>query len=83
MILRFWKIFLHNKIINKTWSTKNQENSAHCTGDNYLTNHLVKFLQDWIKPWKVGAPRVCTGYDFVLYMLLIVIKDCVLMLWLI
>ena len=29
VILRFWKIALHNKIINKTRSTKNQENSAH------------------------------------------------------
>ena len=26
---RFRKIALHNKIINKTRSTKNQENSAH------------------------------------------------------
>ena len=30
-------------------------------GGNYLTNHLVKFLQDRIKPWRVGALRVCTG----------------------
>ena len=43
---------LQNKIINKTWSTKNQENSAHCFEDNYLTNHLAKFLQDRIKPWR-------------------------------
>ena len=41
---------LHHKIINKTRSTKNQENSAHRFEDNYLTNHLVKFLQDTIKP---------------------------------
>ena len=38
------------KIINKTRLIKNQENSAHRFGDNYLTNHLVKFLQDSIKP---------------------------------
>ena len=50
VILRFQKIVLHNKIINKTRSTKNQENSAHRFGDNYLTNHVVKFLQDRIKP---------------------------------
>ena len=37
---------LHNKIINKTRSTKNQENSAHRFVDNYLTNHLAIFLQD-------------------------------------
>ena len=37
---------------------------AHRFGDNYLTNHLVKFLQDRIKPWRVGARRVCTGYHF-------------------
>ena len=43
-------IFTYHKIINKTWSTENQENSPHRFGDNYLTNHLVKFLQDRIKP---------------------------------
>ena len=42
-ILWFRKIALHNEIINKTRSTKNQENSVHSFGDNYLTNHLVKF----------------------------------------
>ena len=55
VILRFWKIALHNEIINKTWSTKNQENSAHRSGNNYLTNNVVKFLQDRIKPWRVEA----------------------------
>ena len=40
VILRFWKMGLQNKIINKTWSTKNQENSKH----NYLTNHLSESL---------------------------------------
>ena len=62
----FWfrKTFLYHKIINKTQSTKNQENSAHRFGDNYLTNHLVKFLQERIKHWRVGALRVCTGYHF-------------------
>ena len=56
----------HNKIINKIRSTKNQENSACHFGDNYLTNHLVKFLQVRIKPWRIGALRVCTGYHFCL-----------------
>ena len=46
------------------WLTINQENSAHHFGDNYLTNNLIKFLQDKIKPWRVGALRVCTGYHF-------------------
>ena len=64
--LRFRKIVLHNKIINKTRSTKNQENSMHRFGDNYLTNHLVKFLQVRIKPWRVGALRVRTAYHFFL-----------------
>ena len=64
MILRFIKIVLYNQIINKTRSTKNQENSAHRFGHNYLTNHLVKFLQDRIKPWRVGSLKVCTGYHF-------------------
>ena len=48
----FWfrKTVLHYKIINKTRSTKNQENSTQCFGDNYLANHLVKFMQYRIKP---------------------------------
>ena len=57
---------LHNKIINKIWLTKNQENSAHGFVDNYLTNHLANFLKDRIKPWRVGALRVCTAYHFFL-----------------
>ena len=28
VILMFWKMILHNKIIYKTWSTKYHENSA-------------------------------------------------------
>ena len=40
MILRHRKIVLPNKGINKTRSTKNQENSAHRFGDNYFPNHL-------------------------------------------
>ena len=51
-------------MMNKTGWTKNQENSAHCFVDNYLTNHYAKFLQDRIKPWRVGALRGCTGYHF-------------------
>ena len=47
---RFRKIVLHNKIITNTQTTKNQQNSAHYFGGNYLTNHLTKFLQDRIKP---------------------------------
>ena len=63
-MLKFPNIVLHNKIIDKTRSTKNKENSAHCFGDNYFTNYFVEFLQDKIKPWSVGALRVCTGYHF-------------------
>ena len=50
--------------VDKSRLTKKQENSAHRFGDNYLTDHLVKFLQVRIKPWKVGALRGCTGYHF-------------------
>ena len=49
-VFRFQNIILHHQIINKTGSTKNQENSAHRFGDNYLITHLVKFLHDRIKP---------------------------------
>ena len=64
MILRFWKMLLHNKVINEIRSIKNQENSAHRFVDNYLANHLAKFLQEKIQPWRVVAYRVCTGYHF-------------------
>ena len=43
------KTALHHKIIKKTRSKKFQENSVQCFGDNYLSNHLVKILQDRIK----------------------------------
>ena len=62
--LRHRKFVFPNKIINKTRSTKCQENSTQRFGKNYLANHLIKFLQDRIKPWKVGALKVCTGYHF-------------------
>ena len=58
------KIALHNKTINKTRLTNYQENSADRFVNNYLTNHLAKFLQDRIKPWRVGALRVWTSYHF-------------------
>ena len=64
MIFQFRKIILHEKIINKTQTTKSQENSAHRFGEYYLTNHLVKFLQDKIKPLRIEALRVGTDYDF-------------------
>ena len=43
---------------------KDEENSVHLFGDNNLTNHIAIFLQDWIKPSRVGALRVSTGYQF-------------------
>ena len=43
-------IILYNDIIYKTRKKKDQENSALCSADNYLTNDLIKFLQDRIKP---------------------------------
>ena len=50
VVLPFWKIVLHNLIINKTRTTKNQENHTHCFEENYLTEHFQKFLQDKINP---------------------------------
>ena len=61
------KIVLHHKIINKNRSTKSQENSAHHFVDNYLTNHIAKFLQDRIKPWRVYLNKhFISEQDFVL-----------------
>ena len=42
---------------------KNRQHSTYWFGDNYLANNIEKFLQDKIKPWKVGALRVSTGYQ--------------------
>ena len=60
MIYGCEKLFLFNKIINITRTTKNQENSAHRFGKNCLPKNLVKFLQYRIKAWKVGALRLRT-----------------------
>ena len=43
---------------------KNPENSAQCFGDSYLAIHLVKFLQNTIKPWGVRALRVNPSCPF-------------------
>ena len=66
MIFWFRKTLFHHKIINKTRSTKNQENSAHRFGYNYLTNHLAKFLLDRMKPWRVGALKGRIHYEIFL-----------------
>ena len=36
--------------MNEIRLTKKQENAVHRFGDNYLTDYLVKLLQDRIKP---------------------------------
>ena len=45
VILWFRKIVLLSKIAGKMRTTKNQENSAHRFGENYLTDHLMKFFK--------------------------------------
>ena len=72
VILRFRKIALCNKIIKKTWSTKDQENSVHRFGDNCLTNHVVKFLQDRINPEELELLEYALVITF--FILTIVIK---------
>ena len=58
------KLFLAIKVLIKLDRQKMKE-IPHTVLDTYLTNHLVKFLQDKIKPWRVGALRACTGcYQF-------------------
>ena len=62
MILWFRKLFSTRKLLTK--SERNEpENSSHRFGDNYLTDHLVKFLQGRIKPCRIGALRVSTGFQ--------------------
>ena len=58
---------LHNKIINKTQTTKNQKHFGHYFGEHYLANHFAKFLPDRIKPYRVGASRATTDYTFFLF----------------
>ena len=57
-------VVLHNEMIKKMPMKK--DNSTHHFWDNYLTNYLIKFLEDRIKSWKVGPVRVSTGYQFFL-----------------
>ena len=64
--LRFYgskKLFFTNKVIDKTRTTQNQENFEHRFGENYLTNHLAKFLRDRIKFQRVQGFRVSTRYN--------------------
>ena len=49
LISRFWELFFTIRLLTKREGQENQENSAHHFGDNYLTNHLLKFVQDRIK----------------------------------
>ena len=51
------KFALHNKIVSKAQTIRNQEKSTQVfqrqvfsIGDKYLTNHFVEFLRDWVKP---------------------------------
>ena len=76
VILRFPKIVLHNKIINNMWMTNNQENSTQYFGGNYLTNHHAKFLQGWIKPWRVWSfLNKFLSKDFITYFNLLYDSD--------
>ena len=64
-VLRLRKIVLYNEIINKKRATKNQENPAHCFGENYLRNDLAKFLQYRIKLKWVGALTALVIYIYI------------------
>ena len=64
LIFGFPKIALHHKTINKTQSTKNPKKSTNRFGDNYLLIHLVKFLQDRIKPEELELLEYALGITF-------------------
>ena len=66
------------KIINKTLTRKNQENSFVCFGESYLANHIEKFLPDRMKSYRVGVLRVSTGYNFFYKNLLVKVSELVL-----
>ena len=65
-IFNFWWFWASEKwFFTAKLSIKHerQENSARCFGKN-ISNHLMKFLQYWIKPWRVGPIDVSTGHQF-------------------
>ena len=43
---------------------KKNNKILHTVLESYFTNYLVKFLQDRIRPCRVGALRVYTNYHF-------------------
>ena len=55
------KLFFTIQLLTKL---ERQRVKKHRFGDNYLTSYLVKFLQDKIQSWGVGALIVCTGCQF-------------------
>ena len=44
--------------------TKHEKNSAYHFGDRYLANHLVKYMQNCAKLYRVGALSLSTGFQF-------------------
>ena len=70
------RLFVHMwspKQINKLIKLDRQKRTKNRSGNDYLTNHLVKFLQNRIKLWRVGALRVCTGYPLFLRKLVVIV----------
>ena len=62
VLLQFQKLFFTIRLLIKHQQKK--INSAKCFGDNYLTSLSIKVLNHRIKPSRVGALRVSTGYHF-------------------
>ena len=76
-IFNFWWFGGFEKLfftaMNKTQTTENQKNPAHCFGENCLTNHLTTSLQDKLLEWaltinffykKLDSESSVTGFNF-------------------
>ena len=57
------KMFFTIKLLMNLIDKKNNK-ILHTVLESYFTNYLVKFLQDRIRPCRVGALRVYTNYHF-------------------
>ena len=52
--------------MNKTQDKQKSRKFQTAFWRNYVTNHLVKFHEDFINPRSIGALRVRTGRQFIL-----------------
>ena len=73
-VFNFWwfhgseKLFFTTKLLIKHEPQKFEKisHTRENFGENYVTKHPAKILQDRIKPYRFGALTVSTGYNIFL-----------------